>query len=136
VAAATMVWMVYLFTADLSVHLKETFEYPAYDVSCASVSSAFLQTYYSNEAHQDSRLTYSGGPREWLSSDDVDGRLNAICDRQRTAAAGLIGLLAVPAVFLTGLALWNRERRPPSHEAVIRAANAHNAASPAADDPL
>jgi hypothetical protein len=108
VAAATLLlWMTILFTDGSTITLRGDDTHPSVDLWCAPVV-AYI---YQNRHAIDTSAEF----------DPTDG----ICDRQRTAKAGLIGLLAVPTMALAWLS--TQRRRPPSRQAVIRAASAWNA---------
>ncbi len=108
-AAVLLVWMVVLFTSSSTITFRESSEHPGFDQVCAPVAAYLFVSPSAAAAGTD-------GP--------VD-RIEAYCDRQRTAFAGLIGLLAGPTLALAWVS--TRRSRPPSREAVIRAATAANA---------
>jgi hypothetical protein len=116
-AAALLVWMSILFAGRSTVTFHASGEYSGFEVGCAPVSAYLFVTPSASSVRDD-------GP--------VD-RVETYCDRQRTAYAGLIGMLAVPTVALAWVSM--RRPQPPTRRSVMRAALVANALAERTADP-
>ena len=111
-AAVLLTWMIVLFGTSSTITFRAYGEYPEFDKECAPVAAYLFASPLASSARDANQI------------DPVD----QYCDRQRTAYAGLIGLLAVPTIALAWVS--TRRPQPPSARGVIRAATGQRECRP------
>jgi hypothetical protein len=111
-AAALAAWMIVLFTSGRSIEFRDIDSGETeLAVRCQSLTGQADGSYHTG--HLDgSTLTYRQTqgtlPEEGQAASTARRAVNDLCDRERTASAAMIGLLAVPAAILAALSLVSR----------------------------